>query len=342
MHIHAHQPSVGAGHWHEAAVGFSPPPSWRALLLLLLLLHVKGHFTFCSASTHKRPAAVCRVTAFTGATEQIDLKFLCSFILQSTCTEKGNCVKVRNHLGCSWAPFIMYASAVPQPGTWLGLTQYASERLRPLFCCFYSHQQYLNWTSEECWSHRISPALQIHTNIYWKGTLRSLHRFSFHFSWYHFPKFLFVIEVLNISKRWDQQNFALRLYHSKPRGSSKVIDPHDVLCFACRTWNAWPRCGWTNTPNTSTSAGPSTATCRRETWRHRRSWGTGSTARTSSGSWARWPGTCPSTTHRWSPLLPPGGRWEHISDSDWLMGQTLKQLFTFCSWLIRILCFLFI
>lgn len=57
-----------------------------------------------------------------------------------------------------------------------------------------------------------------------------------------------------------------------------------------------------------TSADPSTGTSPRATSPRRRSFATTSTAKASSGSWTRSPGTCRSSTHQWSLQQLPGER----------------------------------
>lgn len=93
------------------------------------------------------------------------------------------------------------------------------------------------------------------------------------------------------------------LVQSKP-----LVDYIRLTIFGFRIWSVWLRCGWTNTPNTSTCGGLSIATCQQEIWQPRRSWGANSAARASSGSWAMWPGICLNTTHQWNLLLQPGER----------------------------------
>lgn len=114
--------------------------------------------------------------------------------------------------------------------------------------------------------------------------------------------------------------------------------------ISCRIWSAWRRCGWTSTRSSSTSGGPSIDTSRLETWRRRRTWGTGWTARASNGSWRRWRGIFPNTIRRWSLQPPPGERCalmtQHTgagcrSGSDFIQNQnfvlftTSKDLFFF-------------
>ena len=84
---------------------------------------------------------------------------------------------------------------------------------------------------------------------------------------------------------------------------------HWCSSVLCRTWSGWQRPGWTSSPSTFTSGARSTGTCPLGTSQRRRSCADSSSARTSSGSWQPWPGTCPSTTLRWSPRLRPGVRW---------------------------------
>lgn len=82
-----------------------------------------------------------------------------------------------------------------------------------------------------------------------------------------------------------------------------------MISSRLRIWSEWPKSGWTNTLNLFTSAVPSTATCRPETWRRRKSSEPDSTVKTSNGLWTKWPGTFPNTTPQWSPLLLPGERY---------------------------------
>lgn len=84
---------------------------------------------------------------------------------------------------------------------------------------------------------------------------------------------------------------------------------NDRFLLPHRTWNAWPRPGWMNSPSTFISDARSTGTCPRGTSRPRRSCADSSSARTSNGSWRQWPGMCLSTTLPWSPHLQPGERW---------------------------------
>lgn len=98
-----------------------------------------------------------------------------------------------------------------------------------------------------------------------------------------------------------------------------------------RIWSAWRRCGWTSTRSSSTSGGPSIGTSRLETWQRRRTWGTGWTARTSSGSWRRWRGIFPNTIRRWSLQPPPGERCALMTKYDFIQNQNFKDhFFTVC------------
>ena len=71
-----------------------------------------------------------------------------------------------------------------------------------------------------------------------------------------------------------------------------------------RTIVAWPRCGWTNMPNTCTNVGLTTGTSTREMWPNRKPSGRSWTASRSSGLWRKWRLIFPSITHRLSHPVP--------------------------------------